>query len=321
MSLLPESARIEVEPGLARELLEAARSLPLYESKDLYSLELQAEIQVGVRQRVRGGYDQLAGVIRERLGQFPYAVLLRGLEFDDGHRLFVALNRIFGDLVAGPYNPPRAQLVHYIQPATDIVSRDTGLRCDTGSRRDTRTESERFHTDSADWPEPVGIVSMVCVRPDRQGGGRSQVLALDDFRAEVESDLGAEAALRLEREAVPWRLASYHGGGVIWRPVLGESTLRWRRYTVEAALSADGVDLDPDMVDLLGRVDETISRSSNVCEFLMEAGEFLVTDNHRALHARTAITGNYQSSGRLMIRSWVRDPAILREATAEAVLT
>lgn len=292
--LLPESARIEVEPQLAKALHGAAESLPCYDSKDLYSLDLQAEIQDAVRRQAGEGYDHLIDEIREALGRAPHTALVSNLEFDDNHRLFVAINRAFGDLVSRPYQPPRAQLVHYIQPSTDI-----------SSTRGTVTESERLHTDSADWPDPVEIVSMVCVRPDSGGGGRSRILTVGGFRRDVGAKVGADAVERLESQPVPWQLADYHGADIVWQPVLHAGALRWRRYTIDAALSTEGVSLSKGMIDLLDEVDNAITESPNICEVLMGAGDFLITDNHRTLHSRTALSGDYETSGRLMIRSWV----------------
>ena len=291
---LPESARIRVEPKLAKALHAAARTLPHREGKDLYSFDVQAVIQDCVRQGAAEGYDRLAGEIREALGRPPYAALVSNLEFDDNHGVFIAINRAFGNLVALPYQPPRAQLVHYIQPSTDI-----------SSTRNTVTESERLHTDSADWPEPVEFVSMVCVRPDSAGGGRSRILTSGGFREDVAQRFGAHAIERLESQSLPWRLADYHGSGVIWAPALSSETLRWRRYTIEAALNQDDVSLPKEMIELLDEIDAAIMGSPNIIEFLLREGDFLITDNHRTLHSRSAISGNYQTSGRLMIRSWV----------------
>src|ERR1041384_4704771 len=153
------------------------------------------------------GLDALIGQIEARLRRWPYCALVQGLSFDEGNKVFVGLNRAFGELVARPYEKPRAQLVHYIQPSTDIRSARGGQ------------ESERLHTDTADWETPVELISMVCMRADPSGGGRSRVLDVDTVRDEVKSRLGARSLSLLESERVPWRLAPYFGGGVKWRTV------------------------------------------------------------------------------------------------------
>jgi len=294
----PDAARIEVSPALADDLLRCAENLPSYDNKDFYSLDLQLELRHALRADCGGGYDELVSEVLSRLQDKPFCALVSGLTFDQGNRLFVALNRGFGNLVAGPYHPPRAQLVHYIQPATDIEATRNASR---------RTESERFHTDSADWPEPVEIISMVCVRPDKEGGGRSLVLDAVTLRQEIEGSLGGDAVELLERQSVPWRLADYLGGGVVWRPILSTANACcWRRYTIDAALAADGVTLPQSMSENLDRLQELIDRSDRALDFLMKEGELLFMDNHRTLHARTPLLSEYRTSGRLMLRSWIQ---------------
>ena len=289
---LPEEARVKVEPSLARALLKSAERLPRYDNKEFYSRELQRLVHQSLREEV-SGFDLLVEEIRHRLSARPYCVLVEGLSFDEGNKVFVALNRAFGELVARPYEAPRAQLVHYIQPATDIMSARGGH------------ESERLHTDTADWEPPVELISMVCVRADPDGGGRSRVLDVDSIRDEVENRLGAEALQRLESEAVPWQLASYCGGGVQWRTVLTKSSVCWRRYTIDMAVDSTGATLSGEMLSLLDAFEDVISRASRTIDFLMREGELLFSDNRRTIHARTPILSS-ENSRRLMIRSWVR---------------
>jgi alpha-ketoglutarate-dependent taurine dioxygenase len=206
--------------------------------------------------------------------------------------LFVAINRAFGELVARPYEKPRAQLVHYIEPATDILSPRGGR------------ESERLHTDTSDWETPVEFISMVCVHADPGGGGRSRVLDVDAVRHEVKHRLGSEILELLETEPVPWQLAAYRGGGLKWRPVLTENRICWRRYTIDLALDSNLVRLSRQMLASLDAFEEVISTTTRTVEFLMREGELLFSDNTRTIHARTPITEG--ASDRLMIRSWIR---------------
>ncbi|HSK63310.1 MAG TPA: TauD/TfdA family dioxygenase [Pyrinomonadaceae bacterium] len=289
---LPASATVKVEPSLARALLNAAERLPRYDNKEFYSTELQATIHDVLRAET-DGFGALIHEIQERLTRWPYCVLVQGLSFDEGNKVFVGINRAFGELVARPYEAPRAQLVHYIQPATDIVSTRGGH------------ESERLHTDTADWEPPVELISMVCVRADPAGGGRSRVLDVDAIRNEVNDQLGAAILDRLQTEAVPWQLAGYRGGGVQWRTILTESSVCWRRYTIDMALDSTGATLSPEMLKALEDFENVISRTPRTIDFLMREGELLFSDNRRTIHARTPIS-NGKNSDRLMIRSWIR---------------
>lgn len=289
----PDSARVNVDSSLAREIRAAAERLPPYDNREFYSTELQAHVFNSVRESCPESFDAVANEIKQRLATWPYCALVNGLSFDEGNRVFVAINRAFGELVARPYEKPRAQLVHYIQPSTDIVSARGGH------------ESERLHTDTADWEPPVELISMVCVRADPEGGGRSRVLDVDTIRNEVENHFGADALERLETEPVPWQLAPYCGGGVSWRPVLTKSSICWRRYTIDMALDSTGATLSPDMLDALKNFEDLVSTTPQTLDFLMREGELLFSDNRRTIHARTPIAAG-PNSNRLMIRSWIR---------------
>jgi hypothetical protein len=277
---------------LARELLEAAERLPPYKNKQFYSPNLQAFVYSSVREALPDDFDWIIDRIKERVAQWPYCVLVQGLQFDKHHRLFVALNRAFGELVGLPYHEPRAQLVHYIQPKTDIRSVRGGL------------EVERLHTDAVDWQIPINFISMACVRPDGGGGGRSRVLDLDSIRAEVKTQLGSDTLEMLENEPVPWQLHECWGGGLKWRPVLSESSICWRRYTINLALDVNGAKLSDEMHASLDAFEKVIMASPHIMDFMMQERELLFSDNRKQIHARTAIAAG-DASDRLMIRSWI----------------
>lgn len=289
----PDTGRIEVTSVLAGALLETAERLPSYDNKEFYSPVLQERVRDDIREGCQDGFDSLVNMAKERITQWPYCVLIKGLYFDDGNKLFVAINRAFGELVALPYQKPRAQLVHYIQPATDILSPRGGQ------------ESERLHTDATDWETPVELISMLCVRADPQGGGRSRVLDVDTVRAEVRNRLGTESLEILETEPVPWQLSDYCGGGLRWRTVLTESGMCWRRYSIDLALNSKQASLAEEMMTLLDGFEQVLETTARTFDFLMSEGELFVSDNTRTIHARTPIAAGV-ASDRLMKRSWIR---------------
>src|SRR5437764_79332 len=266
---LPDSAQIDVSPLLARSLLKRAESLPPYDNREFYSTAVQDFVLDSVRKESADGFDELIGQVRARITRWPFYVLIRGLSFDEGNKVFVAINRAFGELVARPYEKPRAQLVHYIQPATDLLSSQGGH------------ESERLHTDTADWEPPVELISMVCVRADYKGGGRSRILDVNTIRDEVRRQLGSATLQRLESEPVPWQLAPYLGGGLKWRPVLTGTSVCWRRYTINLALECEQVSLTNEMLATLDAFENVIAGTDRTIDFLMGEGELLFSDNRR----------------------------------------
>ena len=293
LAAFPERNKFNVSKPLASELLRATERLPLYDNKEFYSTALQQSVLDSIRSSNPDGFDELIDSITERLAQRPYCALVSGLNFDDGNKLFVAINRAFGELVARPYEKPRAQLVHYIQPQTDIASARGGR------------ESERLHTDTADWETPVELISMICVNADSAGGGRSQILDHDTARTEVENHLGRDTLELLEAAPVPWQLAPYLGGGVKWRPVLAKETMCWRRYTINLAVTCEGATLSDEISQALDGFEQVVTNTTGTVDFLMNEGELLFSDNTRTIHARTPLA-DPATSNRLMIRSWIR---------------
>ena len=298
MRALPKSTQVQIPPALAEELLQAASRLPVHDNRAYYDPVLQEKTWARLRAGCAGPLEWLVAEARARLSRPPYFALVSGLAFDLENRLFVGLNRAFGELVAPVYKKPRAQLVHYILPADDLAAGDGLAR-----------ESERLHTDSADWPEPSDLISMRCVRPDAYGGGASRLLDLPSLRTELERELGIGALRHLEQQPAPWRLAPYLGGGVAWRPVITADSIRWRRYTIDAALECDGVKLPEETIALLDNVQGVFADTEAVIEFRLQAGDFLISDNKRTLHGRNAIGGDPRTCGRLMLRSWIRRTA------------
>jgi hypothetical protein len=289
----PDSARIAIPSALARELLEAAESLPLYENEQFYSLALQESVHNTVREACPAGFDFVVSLIGERIARWPYCALVQGLRFDERNRLFVAINRAFGELVGLPFKKPRAQLVHYIQPSTDIPAA-------SGDGR----EVENLHTDAVDQTTPIRFVSMICVRPDQAGDGRSRLLDVDTVRDEVKTHLGTDTLELLETEPVPWQMHEGCGGGVKWQTVLTESGMCWRRYTINRALNENGAKLSERMLTSLDGFGRVIAACPRTMDFLMREGELLFSDNTRTIHARTRIADE-AATHRLMIRSWI----------------
>jgi len=288
----PDSAIIDVPRSLASDLLKAAEDLPLYDNKDFYSVTLQSLVADTIREKCLSSFDWITGRISEGVARWPYCVLIRGLRFDQGNRLFVAINRAFGQLVALPYREPRAQLIHFIEPHTDKISPRGGR------------ETERLHTDAADWGTPIGFISMLCVRADPRGHGRSRLLDVDAVREEVQAQLGNDSLELLKTQPVPWQLHVSWGGGVRWQTVLTESTVCWRRYTILLAVNEDGAEVSQDMLSLLDEFERVIENSDRRIDFLLQEGELLFSDNTRGVHSRTPILDT-EASDRLMIRSWV----------------
>ncbi|NQZ09662.1 MAG: TauD/TfdA family dioxygenase [Algicola sp.] len=297
MKPLPDSAILTVAENTVGQLLAAAEQLPQYANRDFYDPQIQLKVYYHIRNRCQPEFDEVVQQIKACLQRPPFGVLIRGLQFDEHYRVFVALNRALGLMVARPYDEKtaRAQLIHHVQPQSDINNKAKAIK--SGPKL-----SEKLHIDAADRPTPVRFVSMQCVRADPDGEGRSRILDSQGFRAILASQ--PDMIKQLEREPVPWPIVDYLGSGVHWRTVLKDDCVFWRHYSINQALARPNVELAGDMRQLLDQVatllDEDVQQQF---DFLLAPGDLLIVDNHRCLHARTAI--NNPNTPRLMLRSWV----------------
>lgn len=298
MQVFPETAIVSVSSTLAADLIGAAGNCPPALPADYYDVGRQSRARDQVRAGSPEGFDWLIAEIGMRLATPPFAALVRGLAYDDSHRVFVAVCRSLGELISPPpdHHPNRAQLLHFIRPAEDLKSASG------------QALTEKLHTDAADWPEPADVIAMICVRPDPGGMGRSRLLDVLSLRREIEAELGARAVELLEREAVPWQLADYLGAGVVHRPILTRDSVRWRRYTMEFA-ERSGARIPEAITELLDPLERLIDGTPATFDFLLGAGDLLITANRRCLHGRSPLgkPGVHPAeANRLMIRSWIR---------------
>ncbi|MFT4928943.1 MAG: hypothetical protein ACI8WB_005063 [Phenylobacterium sp.] len=318
MKPFPDSAILLVAKKTADQLLKAAEQLTEYANSDFYDPAIQLHVHDHIRGRCGQAFDDLLHQVKTILQQPPYSVLIQGLTFDQHYRVFVALNRALGLLVARPFDAksPRAQLIHHVEPKTDMNNRGKGAShaqsipdLDPPKKVD-RKLSEKLHIDGADQPDLIRYVSMQCVRADPTGEGRSRLLDSNSFRAILANanantnESGSDLIKLLEQNPVPWKVSDYFGDGVYWREILKQDLVFWRHYSIEQALAQPDVTVTDDIRQALAQVDELVNHNEQeVFDFLLAPGDLLIVDNHRCLHSRSAI--NNPNTPRLMLRSWI----------------
>ena len=299
MRSLPPSAIIQVADDKAARMLSATRQMATYANRDYYQAQIQLDAYNCLRVSCPDEFDTLEQLITTALAQPPYSVLVKGLQFDEQYRLLVAINRSLGKLVARPYDDktPRAQLIHHVQPQTDIHNHNKANDA-------VAKLSEKMHIDGADRLTPIRYVAMQCVRADSRGEGHSRLLDIHAIYKLLEQGMSREQITLLEQEPVPWKVADYLGGGICWRTVLAKKTINWRRYSIDSALADNKICLPEKQLKALAQMDTLIEQDSRYkIEFLMAPGDFLIVDNLRCLHARSAISD--PNTNRLMYRTWV----------------
>jgi hypothetical protein len=224
--------------------------------------------------------------VRELLAVPPHFVLLTSVPLSPPHHPFyVALTRSLGHL-ADPYQTVWSRIIYRIRPQNDRTVEDRGVL------------NEHLHTDGTDWPAPNDLTCLLCEAVDRHDGGRSRLLPIDDLQAHVESSAPDLPALMAA--PVPWRIADSLGGGVTHAPILTSDRIRWLRYTLDAAI-ADGAALPTGLSGQLDRIEHLIDTCPTTIEMSLQAGDMLIVNNTRCMHARTPVR-DVAASGRALAR-------------------
>jgi alpha-ketoglutarate-dependent taurine dioxygenase len=228
---------------------------------------------------------EVTAAIRGRLGENARMCLVRNVPLVDPERTLIALTCGLGDLVE-PYQQDWSRLVRRISPSTDRSVGEHGVL------------NEKLHTDGTDWRDPNDLTCLLCVRPDGAGGGRSRLLpegAIREF-SEPWADVLADP--------LPWAVAEELGGGIHWAPVLSDGGIRWLRFTVDEACRRGAV-VSETVARKLGAFANALEKSRGLIEIDLGAGDLLIIDNRRCLHARSPIMG-HEGSQRLLLRVKVK---------------
>lgn len=315
---LPAEAILTIDPTTAAAWRAAADAHPIADPRQHYDAAVQATLRDAIRAATPEATDAFVAAVDARLAREPHVVITRGLTWDPAHTLCVALNALFGAVVAGRYRPPRSQIVHHLTVQTELPGPAGQMR-----------GAEAFHSDGATNTRPPDLLDMVCARPDPHGGGRTRVLTAAQLRARVRAAAGDAAVRRLEETPLPWRvidppddrrhthgidvIAAFldwrgvdpRGEGVVHRPVFADDTVLWRRDAIEHGYLLLGETPDEDTRALLDLVETLVADPGDAWEFALEADDFMISDNRRTLHTRTPLSGDYATSDRLMLRCWV----------------
>lgn len=323
MKSLPEDAFIRVDPMAARAWGAAVRPLTPDEPRAYYDPGFQVRLRDAARAAAPDAFDGMVDAVRRRLDAPPHMVIVRGVGWGAGDPLIVAVNAGFGPISAGEYLPPRSQIVSRLGVQTEL----------TGPRGPMRA-AERLHSDNSYRAVPARLLTMVCARPDPGGGGVTIVVTADEVRHAISEAMGPDAVRWLEETAMPWRVSDPpdgmrytagldeieakltagrtldpRGQGVVWRPILSGADILWSRRIIDDAFRLLDRKAPPEVAGRLDALGAIIERLP-VWGVALAAGDYMVADNLRTLHARTPLTEPYAASTRLMLRCWVHDPVV-----------
>jgi hypothetical protein len=196
--------------------------------------------------------------------------------------------------------------------------RDRGAAIGEGER--ARYSDSRFggnlHTDGAEAPLPVpDLFTLYCLR-QAPVGGALQLLHV----SRLEEALAARpGVLKVLREPFHFDRRGDQQAGearTTAKPVLfdheGRTAITYLRRYIEIGHEYDDVpDLTAEQVEALDALDALTARPGLLRQDWQRPGELALFDNLRVLHGRTTFQDSGTDEGRLLLRTWVRRPAVV----------
>jgi alpha-ketoglutarate-dependent taurine dioxygenase len=278
---------VSVHRAEAAHLDDSLASMELDEEA-LHDPRYQEIVLEGVRDAVGSGFDETLEAAAKLLAERPWFVVVRGMPPARATLILVAIGSMLGELVE-PYRQPWSRVVRHIVPGRDRAV-------------DGRVLNEYLHTDGTDWVQPNDYTCLFCVRPDQSDDGESRLLDALTLLNEAAESPDRDLVSRLATAALPWRVADELGGGVHWQPAidLAEPSVRWLRYTVDLSLAEGLASLPKQTRDDVHAFERLVESCRGAVRTRLQAGDVLLVDNRRSLHARTAIADPAQSDRELL---------------------
>lgn len=287
---------VETPPALAADLRRGLAGLPIDDAA-LANPSYQEQVLADVREAAGVHFDEMVEGACRRFDESPWLVIVRGLPVVVAVPILVAFSASLGELVE-PYRQPWSRVIRQIVP-----SRDRAV--------DGRVLNELLHTDGTDWVRPNDYTCLFCVRPDQAQDGVSRLLDAATLLDELSTEPAAGVVRRLADNPLPWRIADELGGGVHWEPALDLDSprIRWLRYTIAMSRDDGLATIAEDTLDDLARFEELVEVCQGATWLRLEAGDLLLIDNARSLHARTPIADPARSTRELLRTKVIRPEA------------
>ena len=176
-----------------------------------------------------------------------------------------------------------------------------------------------LHTDSAHLQRPHAVVGLACVEPSRDGGGLSLLVPaarlIDTLRAQ---DQEHQARL-LQHSCFPFASVSKDGRPVHLRSILSVADrcveVRYREPLLRWGLQLSPRPLGAAYERALEVLDAVLRQPSLPIPLLLKANDFLLFDNRRMLHGRTAMGPR---SSRHLKRLKLHEPSHLTPRTSKS---
>lgn len=189
---------------------------------------------------------------------------------------------------------------------------DTGGQYNDPTRIGATSGISWMHTDNGCLePRPPCYIGLLCVNRAVEGGV-STLISANTLRAVIEEERPDLLPLYFEPYHFrPPKLHTWPGGPqTIVKPILeegqGELLVHYARVMIEPGMEMAGTPLTPRQLEALDYFDALLERPELRYEYLLQPGEFMITNNRFTLHGRTAYSdGATPAERRLLKRVWL----------------
>lgn len=304
-SLAPDDGLVRLDTDTLHELdalVDTLRANPLpieALSVDDFALPASRRLMARVKATLEDG---IGFVIIDRLPMERYSV-------DEARAVYWLLSQLVARPVAQNWE---GRLVYDV--------RDFGKPPGNGVRPDVTNAEQNFHTDNSYNRCPPDYVSLLCVRPAREGGVSSIVSFYAVFNEMMKRHpdklqrLFEPFVFDRQREHAPGAprlishpLAQYEAAGD--DPCTAERVVfRLSHFQVVNGYRLAGCDMDAEGLDALETLEEVMREPQFAREFVFEPGQIQIVDNKRCGHRRTGFVDHPEfERKRHLVRLWLRD--------------
>lgn len=188
---------------------------------------------------------------------------------------------------------------------------DLGKPPGNGVRPDVTNAEQNFHTDNSYNLCAPDYVSLLCLRPAKEGG----ISSIVSFHS-VYNEMLTKHPRLVDRLFAPYlfdrnKEHAPDAPPVISHPLMqvvgGRLTSRLSHRHVINGYGMAGVELDPLGEDALETLEATMNQAHLIREFFFEPGQIQIVDNRRLGHRRTVYTDFAEADRkRHLVRLWLR---------------
>jgi len=228
---------------------------------------------------------EIINAVKVAMATSPYCIVIRDIQTSVGRAYIAGISAALGE-VTEPCNLESSLVIRILQPHHDRKEGTFGVL------------SESFHTDGTDWQNPNDLTCLLCLQADEFGGGESKVMTMDSIIHSLKQSRHQEFSYdEIRNKEFLWKLDENLGGGDFSAPFLTSDSIRWLKHNL---LSVSMLNPHGETDELIQYINTIIEGNTDHLKFSMRAGDLLILNNKKLLHARTLIENPEQSCRKLL---------------------